>query len=95
MRHCAIRRAAHCLVPFSTLLLALSVLLPDGLACAATVGDQVELNATHRAGVPFHQEPRATNDFQRIPGGTRATVIDAAQDGRWLKLSLSDAALDG
>jgi hypothetical protein len=90
MRHDAIRRAVCRLVPLSIVVLTLSALLTAGLALAAVVGDQVELNATHRAGVPFHPEPRATNDFQRIPDGARATVIDAAQDGRWLKLSLPD-----
>jgi hypothetical protein len=54
----------------------------------ASVGDQVELNATRQAGVPLHKEPRGTNDFQRVPDGTKATVIDVAQDGRWMKLSL-------
>jgi micrococcal nuclease len=39
---------------------------------------------------PLHQEPRGTNDFQRIPDGTKATVIDTAKGGRWLKLSLPD-----
>src|SRR5918999_1269171 len=55
---------------------------------AAVIGDQVDLKATHQAGVPFHQEPRPTNDFQRVPDGTRATVIEVVPDGRWLKLSL-------
>jgi hypothetical protein len=55
------------------------------IAFAAAVGDQVELNATHQAGVPLHQEPRGTNDFQRIPDGTRAHVIDVAKGGQWLK----------
>jgi endonuclease YncB( thermonuclease family) len=40
--------------------------------------------------VPLHQEPRATHDFQRVPDGTRATVLEVAQDGRWLKLALLD-----
>jgi hypothetical protein len=60
------------------------------IAFTATVGDQVELIATHQAGVPLHQEPRGTNDFQRLPDGTRAHVIDVAKGGQWLKLSLSD-----
>jgi uncharacterized protein YraI len=38
----------------------------------------------------LHQEPRGTHDFQRIPDGTRAHVIDVAKGGQWLKLSLSD-----
>jgi micrococcal nuclease len=70
-----------------------AVLLP--ILCGAggtpaAVGDQVELNATDQAGVPFRQEPRATNDFQHVPDGTRATVMAVAPDGRWVKLSLPD-----
>jgi hypothetical protein len=61
-----------------------------GITFAAVVGDHVELNATHQAGVPLHREPRGTNDFQRVPDGTKATVLEVAPDGRWLKLSLPD-----
>jgi len=50
----------------------------------------VEIKATRQADVPFHQEPHGTNDFHRVPDGTRATVIDVAQEGRWVKLSLPD-----
>jgi Bacterial SH3 domain len=57
---------------------------------AAAIGDQVELLATHRAGVLLRQEPRGANDFQRVPDGTQANVIDTAQGGQWLKLSLPD-----
>jgi hypothetical protein len=38
------------------------------------VGDQVKLKATHHAGVPFHNAPGGTKDFQRIPDGTRGTA---------------------
>jgi hypothetical protein len=73
-------------------LVLLAILIP--ILCsavfAATVGDQVELKATHQAGVPLHQELHGTNDFQRIPDGTRARVIDIANNGQWLKLSLPD-----
>jgi hypothetical protein len=67
-----------------------SLFFAAGIVFATAVGDQVELNATHQAGVPLHQEPRGTKDFQRIPDGTRAQVIDVAKGGQWLKLSLSD-----
>jgi hypothetical protein len=30
---------------------------------AAVIGDQIELKATHQAGVPLHQDARNTNDF--------------------------------
>jgi endonuclease YncB( thermonuclease family) len=75
-------------IPFFFLLV-LGLLVMTGIAVAA-VGDQVELNATHQAGVPLHQEPRGMNDFQRIPDGTKATVIEVAKGGQWLKLSRSD-----
>jgi hypothetical protein len=52
----------------------LGLLLPASLAWTAAVGDQVTLQARNRAGVPLHQEPRSTHDFQRIPDGTRTTV---------------------
>jgi hypothetical protein len=75
-------------------LLALLIPILCGSSGSSTaIGDQVELNATHQAGVPFHQEPRGTNSFQRIPDGTRAHVIDIAKGGQWLKLSLPDGRI--
>jgi hypothetical protein len=51
----------------------LAILIP--ILCGAgssaiAIGDQVKLKATNQAGVPLHQEPRGTKDFQRIPDGT-------------------------
>jgi hypothetical protein len=69
---------------------AVIVSLVAGAAFAAAVGDQVELKAIHQAGVPVHKEPRGTNDFRRVPNGTKATVIDVASAGRWVKLALPD-----
>jgi endonuclease YncB( thermonuclease family) len=86
MIHLRVHRAAR-----KILLLAVISCLVAGAASAAAVGDQVELNATHQAGIPFHQAPRATNDLQRVPDGTRAHVIDIAKNGQWLKLSLPDS----
>jgi micrococcal nuclease len=86
----ALRRAACCTLPRTPFLVILGLLLAAGMSFAAAVGDQVELQARNRAGVPFHQEPRGTHDFQRLPDGTRATVIAVAQDGRWLKLTRAD-----
>jgi hypothetical protein len=57
-----------------------------GLTFAAAVGDQVEFNATHLAGVPLHNAPGGTQTFQRVPSGTVATVIDTARDGRWVSI---------
>jgi endonuclease YncB( thermonuclease family) len=90
MIHRSSRRDVH-RTWYVTLLLCLVILLcMAGITVAAVVGDQVELKASHQAGVPLHQELRGTNDFQRVPDGTRATVIEVAQDGRWVKLSLPD-----
>jgi hypothetical protein len=46
----------------------------------AVVGDQVELRATHQAGIPFHRAPGGTPTFQPVPGGTVATVTDLARE---------------
>ena len=83
-------RAARCTSSLTLLLVILSLFFAAGITFAAAIGDQVELNATHQAGIPLHQEPRGTNDFQRIPDGTRAHVIDIAKGGQWLKLALPD-----
>jgi micrococcal nuclease len=90
MRQRSIRWAVRCTSFFTSLFLTLSLCFAANNALAAAIGDQVELKATHQAGVPFHQEPRGTNDFQRIPDGMRAQVIDIAKDGQWLKRSLPD-----
>jgi endonuclease YncB( thermonuclease family) len=83
-------RAARNIPVLTPLLVTLVLLFTVGIAFAAAIGDQVELHATHQAGVPFHQAPRGTSNFQRIPNGTRAEVIDIAKEGQWLKLSLPD-----
>jgi hypothetical protein len=68
----AIRRGIHCR-SFVTPLLCLVILLcAAGITVGAVVGDHVELKATRQAGVPLHTEPRGTNDFQRVPDGTKA-----------------------
>jgi hypothetical protein len=90
MVHPVIRRAVRCPLLVTSLLCLVILFCEPGITVAAVVGDQVELKATHQAGVPLHKEPRGTNDFQRVPDGTRATVLEVAQDGRWLKLSLPD-----
>jgi endonuclease/exonuclease/phosphatase family metal-dependent hydrolase len=61
------------------------------VAFAAAIGDQIELRATHQAGVPFHSAPGGTPTFQRVPDGTVGTVMDLARDNRWLELRLADA----
>jgi micrococcal nuclease len=75
---------------FLTAVVVLMPMLCGAGAPPATIGDQVELHATHQAGAPFHQAPRGTDDFQRLPDGARARVIDVAKNGQWLKLSLPD-----
>ena len=61
-------------VSFIHRILILSLCFAANMAVAATVGDQVELNATHQAGVPFHSAPGGSQTFQRVPDGTVATV---------------------
>jgi hypothetical protein len=68
----------------------LGLLLTASFAWTTAVGEPVVLQARNRAGVPLHQEPRGTHDVQRIPDGTKAAVMELAQDGRWLKLALPD-----
>jgi endonuclease YncB( thermonuclease family) len=90
MIYCASHRAVRS-PSFVTLLLCLAILFcAAGITVAAVVGDQVELKATHQAGVPLHKEPHGTDDFQRVPDRTTATVMEVAPEGRWLKLSLPD-----
>jgi hypothetical protein len=78
MIHRSSRRDVHCRLYVTSLLCIVSLFCAAGSTFAAVVGDQIELNATHQAGIPFHQEPRGTNDFQRVPDGTKATVIEVA-----------------
>lgn len=90
MIHRSIRRAVRCALSLTALLCTLSLLLATGIAFAAAVGDQVELNATHPAGVPFHNAPGGSHTFQRVPTGTVAALIDTERGGRWLQLRLPD-----
>jgi endonuclease YncB( thermonuclease family) len=90
MIHRSSHRAVHCLSGVTPLLCLVILICLAGINVAAVVGDQVELKATHQAGVPLHQQPRGTNDFQRVPDGTRGTVLEVAPNGRWVKLSLPD-----
>jgi hypothetical protein len=86
----AIRRAARCLLFVAPLLLTLVLLSTASQAFAAAIGDQVELHATHQAGVPLHKAPGGGQTFQRVPGGTVATVMDLARGGSWLHIRLPD-----
>ena len=93
MMHLTIRSVAFRIPLRTPLLLALILSLVAGLAFAAAIGDQVELKAMHQAGVPFHNAPGGGQTFQRVPGGTVATVIDLARGGSWLQLRLADARI--
>jgi hypothetical protein len=72
------------------LLLVVSLGVTASLAGPAAIGDQVALKATHAAGVPFHSAPGSSRPFQRVPGGTVATVIGLHRGGRWFQLRLPD-----
>jgi endonuclease YncB( thermonuclease family) len=90
MMHRPIHRAVRRPSCVTVLLGLVTLCCAAGIISAAGVGDQVTLEARIRAGVSLHQEPRGTPDFQRIPDGTKATVMALAQDGRWLKVTLPD-----
>ena len=77
-----IRSAVRCPLFIVLPLCLVSLFCAATFVFAAVVGDQVELKGTHQAGIPLHQEPRGTNDFQRVPDGTKATVLEVAQEGR-------------
>jgi hypothetical protein len=64
------RHTVHCLVCLRPLRCTMALRCATHIACAAAVGDQGERKATHQAGIPFHQEPRDTDNVQRIPDGT-------------------------
>jgi hypothetical protein len=88
----AIIRHVTCRTPFvAPLFWTVSLFGVVSLTYAASIGDQVELRATHRAGVPFHSAPGSGQTLQRVPGGTVGTVTDLARGGRWLQLRLADA----
>jgi hypothetical protein len=53
MTHLHFRHAARCTSFVAPFLLTLSW-FAAGIIFAAAVGDQVELHATHQAGVPWH-----------------------------------------
>jgi Bacterial SH3 domain len=72
------------------LLLTLGLCIASDLALAAAVGDRVELRATHPAGVPLHSAPGGSQRFERVPGGTVATVIGLDRGGSWLELRVPD-----
>jgi hypothetical protein len=90
MIHRSIDRAARCTSSL-ILLFSLSLFFATGIAFAAAIGDQVELKATHQAGVPFHNVPGGTPQFERVPTGTVAAVIGIDRGGSWLQLRLPDA----
>lgn len=46
----------------------------------------VQLRARHPDGVPLHPEPRTSAVSGRLPDGTRAVVLEEADDGRWLRV---------
>jgi hypothetical protein len=59
MIHLFVRRAARCTSSLTPLLIILSLFLAACIAIAATVGDQVELKATHQAGILSTKNPAA------------------------------------
>ncbi len=64
----------------------LVVLCGTAEALDVAVGDWVQLKATIPQGVPLHSQP-SPSMIGRLPDGTRARVIELADDGHWLKLA--------
>lgn len=58
-------------------------------ASAFEVGDEVVLKAANPIGVPLHASA-APSLAGRAADGTRATVAEVADDGRWFRLTLQD-----
>ena len=54
------------------------------------IGDTIKLTASIPEGVPLHT--RSENSFrgERVPDKTRATVVDMAHEGDWLRILLAD-----
>lgn len=59
-------------------------------AVTVQVGERIELKSTHHQGVPLHDEPRGTDDFQRVSDGTQAEVLEISAPNQWLRLRISD-----
>jgi hypothetical protein len=61
-------RAARNIPVLTPLLLTLALLFTAGMAFAAAIGDQVELHATHQAGIPLTRNPvaRMTSSASRM-----------------------------
>jgi hypothetical protein len=60
------RHTVRCIALLIPLLLTLAFLFTATIVFAAAVGDQVELKATHQAGIPFHKAPGGGQMFQRV-----------------------------
>lgn len=72
-------------------LLLLLALLPasPALAIDLEVGQWIELKATHRQGVPLHQQPRPSL-MGRAPDIARAEVLAMEQAQHWIQIRLED-----
>jgi hypothetical protein len=81
-----IKRIISCLL---TLFLSVCCFGSTALAIDVSPGDQLELKATNRLGVPLHQTSSSTL-VGRTPEGTVVSVLETAEDGRWINIKLPD-----
>lgn len=52
------------------------------------VGNTITLEATHHHRVPPHSTTQGTNDFQRVPDGAAAKVLDLEDNRHWPKIDI-------
>src|SRR5687768_2234827 len=81
-------RAVRCTALVSLFLYLVTLFCGAGIGFAVSVGDLVEIKATHQAGIPFYNASGGSHTFQRVPSGTVGTVIGTARNGSWLQLNV-------
>lgn len=72
-----------------TFIISLTFLLFVVLLIGHDVGDWIKIKSSNPSGVPLHKEARSSM-FGRVQNGSKAQIIDLAQDGHWLKIRLED-----
>lgn len=81
-----IKRIISCLL---TLFLSISCLVSTALAIDVSPGDQLELKATNRLGVPLHQTS-SSSLVGRTPDGTIVSILETADNGQWINIKLPE-----
>lgn len=73
---------------FQRILLCVLLCVALSAAAAPRVGDTITLKALKAQGVPLHASLHGVNDFERVPHGTRALILDS-KDG-WFRLKVEN-----